>query len=181
MRVTDIGLSRPIALMLSRNIIFIEKVKAIDTIFLVLQKEFKYKVKEDYNDVVLNRDHIKHKILEKLYVEHNLNLEVEEDGDEMLRVSRQKLQSFYKDKFQMIADLCKNTGIQLVLSSSWCNFEYINTIKELESGINADFFKIITPYIVGIIPRNYHLSRCGEIDLFLMCIQANTFQYLYDI
>lgn len=85
-----------------------------------------------------------------------------------------------RDKFQIIADLCKTSGIRLVLSSSWRNFEWANTVKELSSGSNAELFNIIIPYIVGITPRNYHLSRGGEIELFLDYIKTGAFPHLYD-
>lgn len=82
-----------------------------------------------------------------------------------------------ESKFRMIADMCEQYNIRIVLSSSWREFNYNDTIQSLQKN---KLFNIIIPYIVGITPRIYRLSRSGEIDLFIDYVKSNVSTNVYD-
>lgn len=85
------------------------------------------------------------------------------------------------DKFNMIADICQQTGAKIVLSSSWRNFTFENTIKELNELPSGNLFKLITPYFIGITPRfQYCANRWYNICDFITCVKANAHPELYD-
>jgi hypothetical protein len=82
-----------------------------------------------------------------------------------------------ESKFKMIADVCQQYNIRIVLTSSYREFSYKDTIKSLQQN---KIFDIIIPYIVGITPRIYRLSRSGEIELFIDYIKFNVSTNVYD-
>jgi hypothetical protein len=82
-----------------------------------------------------------------------------------------------ESKFRMIADMCEQYNIRIVLSSSWREFNYNDTIQSLQKN---KLFNIIIPYIVGITPRVYRLSRTGEIELFIDYVKSNVTSSIFD-
>jgi hypothetical protein len=68
------------------------------------------------------------------------------------------------DCLERIVRICSETNAKLIISSSWRNYDYVNTINNFNK---YESLSQLVPYIIGVTPRSEERVRGKEINYIL--------------